>query len=185
MLLPLLRFHFAVGARLAMRLLVPLITAAFGAGMLLGTDFVTSLAHVLFGARASGGTAVLFAAVMLGAAAEAAPRVCRGLGGWLRHLPVSGLAHRRAAGLAIAIAQIPLLLGLLFLAAFASLSPTALLADALKLTVTALAAALCVTPAERRWAARPPALAAAVLVGCGGWETLGIAVGWLGAARLV
>ncbi|HEY4589766.1 MAG TPA: hypothetical protein VII86_11100, partial [Thermoanaerobaculia bacterium] len=95
-----------------------------------------------------------------------------------------GLAHRRAAGLAIAIAQIPLLLGLLFLAAFASLSPAALLADALKLTVTALATALCVTPAERRWAARPPALCAAVLAGSGGWETLGIAAILLIAADL-
>src|SRR3954466_15862289 len=149
MLIPLLRFHFAVGTRLAMRLLVPLIAAAFGAGMLLGVDFVTSLSHVLFGAQASGGTAVLFAAVFLGSAAEAAPRVCRGLGGWLRHLPVSGLAHRRAAGLAIAIAQTPLLLGFLFLAAYASPAPLALLADVLKLSVTALAAALCATPVER------------------------------------
>lgn len=185
MILPLLRFHFAVGGRLAMRLLVPLITAAFGAGMLLGTDFLTSFSHVLFGARASGGTAVLFAAVLLGTAAEAAPRVCRGLSGWLRHLPVSGLAHRRAAGLAIAIAQTPLLLGFLFLAAYASLAPAALLADALKLTVTALAAALCVTPAERRWASRPLALAAAVLAGSGGWGALGFAALLLIAADLV
>jgi hypothetical protein len=183
-LLPLLRFHFAVGARLAMRLLVPVVAAGFGAGMLLGTDFVTSFSRVLFGNGASGGTAVLFAALLLGGAAEAAPRVCRGLGGWLRHLPVSGLAHRRAAGLAIAVAQVPLLLGLLFLAAFASLAPAALLADALKLTVTALAAALCVTPAERRWAARPLALSAAVLAGSGGWGTLGLAAALLAAADL-
>ncbi len=129
-ILPLLRFHFAVGARLAMRLLVPVVAIGFGAGMLLGTDFVTSFARVLFGSRASGGTAVLFAALLLGSAMEAAPRVCRGLGGWLRHLPVSGLAHRRAAGLAIAVAQLPLLLGLLFISLFASLSPAALLANA-------------------------------------------------------
>jgi hypothetical protein len=167
-----------------MRLLVPVIAAAFGAGMLLGTDFLTSLSRVLYGSRASGGTAVLLATVLLGGAAEAAPRVCRGLSGWLRHLPVSGLAHRRAAGLAIALAQAPLLLALLFLAAYASLSPIALLADALKLTVTALAAALCATPAERRWAARPPALAAAVLAGSGGWWTLGAAALLLIAADL-
>lgn len=180
----LLRFHFAVGARLAMRLLLPVITAAFGAGMLLGTDFLTSMGRVLFGRGASGGAAVLFAAVFLGGAAEAAPRVCRGLGGWLRHLPVSGLVHRRAAGLAIAISQTPLLLGLLVLAAYASLAPSALLADALKLAVTALAAALCVTPVERRWAALPLALAAAVLAGSGGWGTLGLAAALLVAADL-
>ncbi|HTG33973.1 MAG TPA: hypothetical protein VLB76_13670 [Thermoanaerobaculia bacterium] len=180
----LLRFHFAVGARLAMRLLVPVIATAFGAGMLLGPDFLNSISHVLFGARASGGTSVLFAAVFLGGAAEAAPRVCRGLGGWLRHLPVSGLAHRRAAGFAIALAQLPLLLAFLFLATYASLAPAALLADALKLLVTALAAALCATPVERPWAARPLALIAAVLAGSGGWGTLGIAAALLVAADL-
>jgi hypothetical protein len=185
MILPLLRFHFAVGARLAMRLLVPVIAIGFGAGMLLGTDFVTSFSRVLFGSRSSGGTAVLFAALLLGSATEAAPRVCRGLGGWLRHLPVSGLAHRRAAGLAIAVAQLPLVLGLLFISLFASLSPAALLANTLKLTVTALAAALCVTPAERRWAALPLALAAAVLAGSGGWGWLGLATVLLIAADLV
>src|SRR5437763_9216753 len=159
-LLPLLRFHFAVGARLAMRLLLPLVTAAFGAGMLLGTDFLTSFSRVLFGERSSGGSAVLTGAVFLGTAAEAAPRICRGLSGWMRHLPVSGRAHRRAAGLAIAVAQAPLLLGFLVLACYASLSPAALLADAGKLAVTALAAALCATPVERRWIALPLALAA-------------------------
>jgi hypothetical protein len=183
-LLSLLRFHFAVGARLAMRLLMPVIVAAFGAGMLLGTDFLTSISHVLFGQKASGGTAILFAAMFLGGAAEAAPRVCRGLGGWLRHLPGSGLAHRRAAGLAIAIAQIPFFLGFLFLAAYASLAPAALLADALKLAVTALAAALFATPVERRWAAKPLALAAAILAGSGGWGTLGLAAALLVAADL-
>jgi hypothetical protein len=158
-----------------MRLLVPVITAAFGAGMLLGTDFLTSFSRMLYGTRASGGSAVLIAAMLLGGAAEAAPRVCRGLGGWLRHLPVSGLAHRRAAGLAIAIALTPLVLGLLFLSAYASRSPEAFLANVLKLTVTALAAALCATPVERRWASFPLALAAAGLAGSGGWWTLGIA----------
>jgi hypothetical protein len=182
---PLLRFHFAVGTRLAMRLLLPLITVAFAAGMLLGTDFLTSMAHVLFGERSSGGSAVLTAALFLGTAAEAAPRICRGLGGWMRHLPVSGLAHRRAAGLAIAIAQTPLLLGLLFLSCYASLAPAALAATALKLAVTTLAAALCATPAERRWRSLPLALAATVLAGAGGWGALGGAALLLAAADLL
>ncbi len=183
-LLPLLRFHFAVGARLAMRALVPMIAAAFGAGMLLGTDFLTSLARVLFGERASGGSAVLLAAIFLGGAAEAAPRVCRGLGGWMRHLPVSALAHRRAATLAVTLAQAPLLLGLLFLAAYASRTPEALLADALKLVATALAATLAVLPVARRWAAGPLALVAAVLAGAGGWGALGGATLLIVAADL-
>jgi hypothetical protein len=168
-----------------MRLLLPLITTAFGAGMLLGTDFLTSISRVLFGERSSGGSAVLFAALFLATAAEAAPRVCRGLAGWMRHLPVSGLAHRRAAALGIAIAQTPLLLGFLFLSCYASLAPAALVATALKLAVTALAAALCATPAEGRWRSLPLALAATVLAGAGGWGALGGAALLLVAADLL
>jgi hypothetical protein len=183
-ILPLLRFHLAVGARLAMRVFLPTITAAVGGGMLLGTYFLTSLSNMLFGPRSAGGSAVLIAAAFLGAAAVAAPRVCRGLHGWLRHLPIGGLAHRRAAGLAIAVAQTPLLLLFLFLAAFASRSLSTLVVDALGLAVTALAAALAVTPAERQWLARVAALTAAVAAGSGGWGMLAIGAGLVVVADL-
>ena len=173
-ILPLLRFHLAVGARLAMRVFVPVLTAAVGGGMLLGPYFLTSLANMLFGPRSAGGSAVLVAASCLGAAGVAAPRVCRGLHGWLRHLPIGGLAQRRAAGLAIAVAQSPLLILFLFLAAFASRSLSTLAVDGLGLAVTALGAALAVTPAERLWLARVPALAAAVAAGSGGLGMVGI-----------
>jgi hypothetical protein len=177
LILPLLRFHLAVGARLAMRVFVPAITAAVGGGMLLGSYFLTSLSNMLFGPRSAGGSAVLVAACCLSAAAVAAPRVCRGLHGWLRHLPIDGLAHRRAAGLAVAVAQSPLLILFLFLAAFASRSPATLVVDGLGLVVTALGAAVAVTPSERWWLARVPALAAAVVAGSGGWGMLGVGAG--------
>jgi hypothetical protein len=163
-----------------MRVLMPAVVAAFGGGMLLGPDFLISLARSLFGAGSQGGSAVVIAALCLGAAEMAGPRIFRGLGGWLRHLPASGLAHRRAAGLAIAMAQMPLLLLLLVLAAFSSLAPAVLARRFLQLCVTALAAALCVTPARRRWVAGPVALLAAVIAGAGGWGML-----TLGAALLV
>lgn len=172
--LPVLRFHLAVGARLAMRVLMPLVTAGFGAGMLLGNDFLGSLARSLFGAGSGGGSAVVIAALCLGAAELAGPRICRGLNGWLRHLPASGLAHRRAATLAIAFSQVPLLLLLLVLAAFSSLVPAVLIRRAFQLAVTALAAALCVTPSRRRWIAAPVALAAAVVAGAGNWWMLAL-----------
>src|SRR5947199_7565618 len=86
-LLPLLRFHFAVGARLAMRALVPTITAAFG-GMLLGTDFLTSFSHMLFGARSSGGSAVLVRGGVPG----------RGNGGGAAGLPRSRRLDAPSAG---------------------------------------------------------------------------------------
>jgi hypothetical protein len=175
--LPVLRFHLAVGVRLAMRVLVPLVTAGFGVGMVLGNDFLGSLARSLFGVGRGGGSAVVIAALCLGAAELSGPRICRGLNGWLRHLPARGLAHRRAATLAIAVSQIPLLLLLLVLAAFSSLVPAVLIRRALQLLVTALAAALCVTPARRRWVAAPMALGAAIVAGAGGW--------WMLASSLV
>lgn len=184
MLTPLLRFHFAVGARLAMRVLVPTVAAAVGGGMLLGNDFVTSLSHVLFGPGSSGGSGLMTAVIFLGVAMEAAPRVCRGLGGWMRHLPVSGVAHRRAAGLAIAAAQTPVLLGLLVVAAFASRATADLAADALGLTLTGLAMAVAATPARRRWLSSPLALGAAVAVGSGGWRMMALGAGLLVAADL-
>ncbi|HSG39296.1 MAG TPA: hypothetical protein VLE27_06635 [Thermoanaerobaculia bacterium] len=180
MLAPLLRFHLAVGARLAMRVLVPTVAAAVGGGFLLGNDFLTTLSQVLFGPKSSGGSGVMIAAIFFGVAVEAAPRVCRGVAGWMRHLPVSGVAHRRAAGLAIAAAQTPILLGLLLLASFASRTVATLAEDVLGLALTALAMALAATPARRRWISSPLALGAAVAAGSGGW-TLTI----LGAALLV
>lgn len=179
-LTPLLRFHLAVGARLAMRVLAPAVAAAVGGGMLLGNDFLTTLSHVLFGVKSSGGSGLFVAAIFLGVAWEAAPRVCRGMAGWMRHLPVSGVAHRRAAGIAIAAAQTPILLGLMVIAAFASRSAASLAEDALGLALTALAMALAATPAQRRWLSTPLALGSGAAAGSGGWAMM-----TLGAALLV
>ncbi|HEY2736883.1 MAG TPA: hypothetical protein VGK45_00675, partial [Thermoanaerobaculia bacterium] len=99
MLAALLRFHLHVGTRLAMRTFVPVLVAAVAGIMLLGKDFLASFSVLLWGPGSSGGSGVLIAAFCYVAAASAAPRVCRGLDGWLRHLPIGGLAQRRAAAL--------------------------------------------------------------------------------------
>lgn len=167
-----------------MRVLAPAVAAAVGAGFLLGNDFLTSLSHVLFGPGSSGGSGLMTAAIFLGVAMEAAPRVCRGLGGWMRHLPVSGVAHRRAAGLAITAAQTPILLGLLVVASFASRTAASLMEDALGLVLTALAMAVAATPARRRWLSSPLALGAAVAAGSGGWRMMALGALLLVAADL-
>jgi len=168
-----------------MRVFMPVIVSAVGGGMLLGNDFLTSLSQMLYGARSAGGSAAMIAAACLGAAGVASPRISRGLGGWLRHLPVSGLAHRRAAGIAIAVSQAPLLLLFLFLAAFASRSGSTLIVDALALAVTALATSIAVVPAKRRWASAPLAMAGAFTAGAGGWGLLGVGAALTVAADLV
>ncbi len=172
----LLRFHLHVGARLALRVLAPLIAAAVGAATLLGMDFVNSFAVMIFGTREEGGAGVVAAVACFGVAAMAVPRVCRGLNGWVRHLPVHGVAQRRAALLAIAVAQLPLLLLLMVLAMAAAMLGSDPVPDFLGILVTAPAAALAAMPAERPFLVRPLAFAAAVLAVSGGWIPLGIAV---------
>jgi hypothetical protein len=164
----LLRFHLHVGARLALRVMAPLLAAVVGGMMLLGVDFINSFGALLFGS--SGGLIIAFAC--LGVAWIAAPRVCRGLDGWMRHLPVSGLAHRRAAMLAIAAAQASLLLLLLFFAAAAAKNGADPWPSLAGLMVALPAAALASMPV--RFLARPLALAAAFLPFSGGWLPVGL-----------
>jgi hypothetical protein len=144
------RFHLAAGARLAAVVLAPAFAAGFGAGMLLGVDFLNSLARLLYGsdgphpAGASG--AIWIGAVAIGAAHTAAPRVCRGLSGWMRHLPADGLAHRRAAALAIFTAQLPLSLLLAVLVPVALHGTERRIAALLALLLAAAGGALFAVP---------------------------------------
>lgn len=172
----LLRFHLHVGSRLALRALMPTVAAALGGLFFLGDDFYISFSRLLFGPASKGGSGVLIALTAVGFASVAAPRVCRGLGGWMRHLPIHGRAQRRAALVAIAVAQTPLLLGFVGFAWVATnlgKHPGAFLVDLLALAVCALAAALVVMPVERPVAVRPLALAAAVAAVSGGALPLG------------
>lgn len=167
-ILALLRFHLGVGARLAARVLAPVVVGAVGGAMLLGVDFQATLSKVLFGAGRAGGSGAVMFLLCLGAASVAAPRIGRGLDGWLRHLPVRGTAHRRAAALAATVAQTPVLLLLLYLsfAVFRGWRPW--LPDLATVAVAAVAAAWFATPCERGRLAKPLALAAGFLGGTGG-----------------
>jgi hypothetical protein len=180
----LLRFHLHVGARLAMRVLVPVLVAAVGGITLLGTDFINSFSALLWGPQSKGGSGVLIAALCYGVAVSAAPRVCRGLDGWLRHLPIGGGAQRRAAALAIAVAQTPLLIGLAILSLAATKFGRGTFVDALCLLVCAAAAALVAMPVERWLLTRPLALAAAVVAVSGSWLHLGAGIVLLAVADL-
>ncbi|HEV3076377.1 MAG TPA: hypothetical protein VHB47_18285, partial [Thermoanaerobaculia bacterium] len=147
--------------------------------------FLLNLAGLLFGARGSVAPALLVLGAAVAVAAVAAPRVCAGLGGWLRHLPVTGATHRRAAAAAIAVAEAPLLafLALLVLAA-RSRPGAATAARLLGLLAVALAAAQVAVPTRRRAAAVPPALAAGLLAGLGSWPALAASVPLLAVADL-
>jgi hypothetical protein len=162
---PLFFFHARAGARLALRALVPVIAAVVGGWMLLGSDFLNSLSDLFYGPGAGLGAAGAMTVALAGAAGVAAPRVCQGAAGWLRHLPASGRAHRRAAALALAVAQIPLLLLFCVLVFGAWLRHGSRPLDLVALPVLAFAAALLVLPLERPLLTRILALACAAAVG--------------------
>lgn len=155
-----------------MRSLVPVVVGGVGAGMLLGADFVRSVALVLFGTGAGLTAQGLILLALLAVARGASLRICRGLGGWLRHLPVRGADHRRAAALAIAVAQTPLLVGLAFLALVARGLGGDLLRVLGSLVVAALAAAVTSVPVARRARVAALALTGGLLAGVEGWPAL-------------
>jgi hypothetical protein len=177
-------FHLRVGARLALSLLVPATAATVGVLAFLRVDFLKDLALLLFGARAGLGSPLLVLGAAAACAAVAAPRVCVGLDGWLRHLPVAGASHRRAATAAIALAQAPVLAILALLVLTARPSPGAAAAHLAGLIVVAWAAAQLRLPTRRRVAVRLPALAAGLLAGFGSWPALAAALPLLAAADL-
>jgi hypothetical protein len=128
---------------------------------------------------------VLIVLAAVGFAAAAAPRICRGLGGWMRHLPIHGRAQRRAALLAITVAELPVILGMMIFSWVAAGFGTAFVIDLLGLAVCAPAAALAVMPVERPLLARPLALAAALAAVSGGLGLLAAGAGLLLAADAV
>ena len=168
-----------------MAAMVAATAAAAGTLMFLQVDFLVNLARLLFGVRGSLASALLVLGAAVAVAAVAAPRVCAGLGGWLRHLPVAGATHRRAAAAAIAVAEAPLLAFLALLVLAARSRPGAATAPRLVgLLAVALAAAQVALPIRRRAAAVPPALAAGLLAGLGSWPALAAAVPLLAVADL-
>lgn len=179
------RFHLRAGARVALGVLIAATATVVGLMMFLRIDFLVSLGRLLFGAGSGPVAALLVLSAAVAVAAVAAPRICCGLGGWIRHLPVAGATHRRGATAAIAIAQAPMLTLLALPAVAARSASGAAIAPRLAgLCVVALAAAQLSLPVRRRAAAAVPALAAGLLAGMGGWPALAASLPLLAAADL-
>jgi len=103
------RFHLSVGIRIAIKTITPLVALIFAVYYIFRIEFFVLLAQALLIDSENLVSALFFSAVSLGTAAIAAPRICLGLTGWIRHLPLSSQTNRRLAGLAIFAALIPVL----------------------------------------------------------------------------
>lgn len=161
----LLLFHARVGSRVAIRALAPVLAAAFGLFYLLRPELFIMLARRLFADAAPLARGAVTALILVAAAATTQKSVCFGLGGWIRSLPASGRAHRRAAVFAVTLAQLPITFLLLVLFLIGTLiggaaprphplRPAEVLAAAASavpwLLLASVAAAVIVVPANRR-----------------------------------
>jgi hypothetical protein len=176
-----LRFQARVGIRLALRVLAPTLAVLFGLYYLLRPEFFLYFAGIILfdsGPLARGAFSALIA---FAAARAAAPRICSGLGGWMRHLPTSGPLVRRMAVLAVVIAQTPVLGVLLVFAVLTSgQAPGRIPVDALGIVGLGFSAAAAAVRTRRRAPRLVLGLAAGVLCASGRWALLGGGIVLLG-----
>lgn len=173
-------FHASSGARVASRNAIATICAII---IVLGSApdpllWLRFLALGVAGAGSGSGPLLGLAAIALGLARDAVPRVTLGLGGWARSLPVDGVRHRRAVTYAVPIVQLPLaaavvIAALLTVALYhAPLSAPKLLGAPLAL----VAAGAATVPARRGLVSAPVFAASALLAALGRWPALAAAV---------
>jgi hypothetical protein len=170
----LLRFQLQAGARVGLRTLAPMAALAMAAAVLYGSPavVVAVVRGLLYPPNVSYGAAVMAAVLSTSIAASSAPRLTLGLTGWMRHLPASGVAHRRAATVGLVVVQAPVLAIVLAggLTAVAS-QPSTTWPRLLALAPLGWGSALAGLPVDRRWT-RLVALAAAATAWSGSWTGL-------------
>jgi hypothetical protein len=162
-------FHLHVGARVALRIFVPVISIFFALYYLLRPELFNSLmAQVLDGGFLLSG--ITTTCVCLIVASFASRRICLGLNGWIRHLPLEGNIHRRMAGIAVFIAQIPLLVILAGLAVVAmKLYKIPALPFIIGLPFVGLSCGLWVLPVKSKLVTRSLAALAAIGFSSNNW----------------
>jgi hypothetical protein len=165
-------FHLHVGTRLALRIFIPVVSIFFALYYLLRAELFNSLmAQILAGGFLLSG--ITTTSICLIVASFASRRICLGLNGWIRHLPLEGKIHRRMAGIAIFIAQIPILAilaGLAVIAIKLYQVPAALFIAGLPFV--GLSCGLWVLPVKRKLITRSLAALAAIGFSSNNWEFL-------------
>jgi hypothetical protein len=178
-------FHLHVGARLALRIFIPVVSIFFALYYLLRPELFNSLmAQILDGGLLLSGTTTTFFCLII--ASFASRRICLGLNGWIRHLPTEDRIHRRMAGIANFIAQIPVLVILAGLAVVAmKLYQIPAVPYIAGLPLVGLACGLCVLPVKRKFITRTLAAIAAIGFSSNNWEYLAGGVFFLIAADVI
>lgn len=161
----LLLFHFRAGIRLAMQSFTPVFSAAL-AIIMLNIDpslAVKGIALDIFSDRRSSNTTLSGVSVLAFLFAfSAAGRLAHGANAWVRHLPFTDRANRRALAAALIAVQLPLIIAIGLLGFVAHFSGALVFRPVLlRLVLVLLAAALTATPVIRHWASASLSLVAA------------------------
>ena len=168
-----LRFHLNVGARLAAKILAPLIAAFFAAFYIFKIDFFVVLARALFVDSHQVISGLIYSGILIGTSRMISPRICLGLNGWIRHLPLKSRSNRRMALISIFMAQWPVLLSLsipsLLLSKSLGVNPAVYLSG---LPVLGLSSALFVLPIRNSLLIKPFVFGACILSASGSWLML-------------
>jgi len=138
-----LRFHLRVGARLALRILAPVLAAVLFLFYILRPEFMLALARALYLEGSLAESGLVGTLLLLGMARAVMPRITAGRAGWARSLPADGRILHALEILSSVVAEAPLLMVLGALAwAVAGPSPERIALHLAGLLVGAAAAGL-------------------------------------------
>lgn len=164
-MIALLLFYLRAGTRVAIKSFAPLFCAIIAAIILnmYPAELIANLARGLFRERPAFGDIVPFAVLGFALPLLGAPRIVRGCSDWLRHLPVTSSGLRRGVTLGLLAVELPLVVGVICLAAVARDLGMAVGSRLAQIGVFFVAAAFSAVPVKRQWLATPLSLAAGVM----------------------
>ena len=160
--LALLVFQFRSGARLSMRTFVPLFCAALALIMIqmYPAELVRLLARRAFARDPGIDENLVFVLLAFVLPAWSAPRLSRGLLGWMRHLPLSDRAWRLGLAAALVTVQFPLVFTLALFAIVAHAGGQPILSASTRWPLVLMAGAVAALPVARQWLCIPAAVVA-------------------------
>jgi len=185
--LNLLGFQLKAGTRVGLRTLVPVGAAVVAASVMYGSPslVVGVVKMLLYPPVVAIGPALIATALATSVAGASAPRLTLGLAGWIRTLPATAVAHRRAVTAGLTVVQLPIL-AIVLLGGVAALEahPSTTAPRLAGLVILAWASSMTVLKVVRVWT-RMLAAAAAVLAWVGAWPAVVAAVPLVIVADLI
>ncbi len=180
----LILFYSKSGVRIAVQSYAPLFSALIAWIMLsmYPAATVRNIAAGLFAPRPALPGVFALAALAFLLPAWAALRLAAGVNGWMRHLPLSGAAHRGGLTLALGIVQAPLAAALALLAVVASGQQLAVAGPLTRHLLVLIAGAVGALRVARRFVVLSLAPAAAATAAFGAWWAVPLSVPLLVAA---